>query len=225
MMIMSVGYKIFLLITGLIFQLNVFAQVGVGIRGGLNISNVSGNEYKAKPGFHVGTVVDIPVNERFTFQPEAVFSQKGGTTKVSDQRQYFNSMDGNYYKRRNLIANYVDINALGRVNVTEGLYFLLGPQFSVLFYDRYKYNNGDGEKDVYNFTEGTRRIDLGIAAGAGYEFDNGWFVGIRREFGLLPVFQNGASLRNSVFQLTGGFKVQGGRRFDPTTLEDVSVNE
>lgn len=60
------------------------AQTKVGIRAGLNSSNVlmeeensDRNSTKSIPGFHVGLTVDIPLATNFYLQPAVLYSSKG----------------------------------------------------------------------------------------------------------------------------------------------------
>lgn len=60
------------------------AQTKVGIRAGLNSSNVlmeeengDGNFTKSIPGFHIGLTVDIPLATNFYLQPAVLYSSKG----------------------------------------------------------------------------------------------------------------------------------------------------
>lgn len=77
--------KAFLLAIAIATTGTAMAQVDVGFRAGLNLSNLTvkdgnGNRIegaKLTPGFHAGVTFDIPIAEEFAIQPGALFSMKG----------------------------------------------------------------------------------------------------------------------------------------------------
>jgi hypothetical protein len=68
---------------GVLISAYSFAQVGLGIKGGLNIANVSGTDVppgsKTLTGFAAGGYLEISLPLLFTIQPEILYSQKGFT--------------------------------------------------------------------------------------------------------------------------------------------------
>jgi hypothetical protein len=72
------------------------AQVQIGVRAGVNFSNLSGKDAsgdkiennKLLPGFHAGVTFDIPVADEFAVQPGLLFSTKGVHYKYSDGDSY-----------------------------------------------------------------------------------------------------------------------------------------
>jgi hypothetical protein len=58
----------------------VYAQPSFGIKGGLNLSNLSIEDASDKnmiTGLHAGVFLNLPVTKVFSIQPELLFSQKG----------------------------------------------------------------------------------------------------------------------------------------------------
>ncbi|MDP9229226.1 MAG: PorT family protein, partial [Bacteroidota bacterium] len=79
------------------------AQTRVAIIGGVHSSTVKGddvsvddNTYGSRTGFHAGFLLDVPFSSHFSFQPAAMFTNKG---RKSDNEtalkpsQYVNYID------------------------------------------------------------------------------------------------------------------------------------
>ena len=79
--------KLLLIVVGLIFSVQTFAQVKIGIKAGGNVCHMKFDiakdlggepETKAKMGFHIGLITDIPLLENtFSLQPALLYSNKG----------------------------------------------------------------------------------------------------------------------------------------------------
>ena len=54
-------------------------EVKFGVKAGLNMSTVQGGYYSGavKPGFHIGGLAEIKLNDKFAIQPELLYSLKG----------------------------------------------------------------------------------------------------------------------------------------------------
>lgn len=185
------------------------AQSGFGLRGGANASYITLSGYTIKPGFHVGGFAKLRLSKTIYIQPEAVFSQKGGRTKKSDEKKYYNPLTQQLYKREIYTLDYLDLNLLLRLNIWKGFHALAGPQFSVLVQDLFKYNNGYEERDTYNYSN-ARRVDFGIHAGVGYEFKNGILFALRGDAGFLKIL-SGYDSKNLVASASIGYTIFGKR--------------
>lgn len=68
---------------GVLFTACSFAQIGLGIKGGVNFANLSGTDAppnsKTLMGFAAGGYLEISLPLLFTIQPEILYSQKGTT--------------------------------------------------------------------------------------------------------------------------------------------------
>lgn len=74
--------KKFFFITALItvaFTSSVNAQFSIkpGVRGGLNFTNITNSDLDSKPDFYVGGLVAFKFAERYTLQPELIYSRQG----------------------------------------------------------------------------------------------------------------------------------------------------
>ncbi len=68
-------------VIALFFVTLSYAQVDFGIKSGLNFSNAIYNTSNASPegrvGFYLGTLVDFALSEKFSVQPELLYSSEG----------------------------------------------------------------------------------------------------------------------------------------------------
>jgi len=164
------------------------AQTRIGLKGGLNVADWGGEQadgWDAKVGFHVGGFANVAVGNKFSIQPELVYSTQGAKA----------DMPGDDLKAR---FNYINIPIMIRYELIKGLNAQLGPQFG--FAVSRKFKRGDNTTDVNDNYKG---FDLGLGLGASYQFP-ATPVGIdaRYVFGLSKLPDNGNSkIYNRVFQL------------------------
>jgi hypothetical protein len=161
-----------------------FSQIKFGPRIGLNFSDIAGVNTNAhfKAGLHLGGYARIG-GEKFSFQPELLFSMKGYQFK-----------NGGYKESLNL--NYIDVPLMVRMGGKLGV--LLGVQPSFLLGFKYK-NNMPGYINLPKNTFNT--FDFGILSGLEYELGSGLNFGARFGFGLLPIFHS--DLYKKVINLNG----------------------
>lgn len=166
--------------------LNVNAQeIKFGAKGGLNFANISGDNTKGidvVTSFNVGVVSEIPISEKFSFQPEIMYSGQGY------------SFDDN-----TVALSYLNIPLMGKYYLTKGLSLEAGPQIGFLLAAK---NEKTNVKDSFN------TFDFGVNFGLGYKLDNGLNFGARYNLGLTDINNvEGSSNKNknSVFQLSVGY--------------------
>ncbi len=123
---------------------NETSGFAIGIKGGINISNVydtKGQDFvaKAKVGAVVGAFASIPVWNIIAIQPEILFSQKGfkGTGSIL----------GNTYKYTRT-TDYIDIPLLLAIKPVSMLTILAGPQYSFLIKEKNVF-----ESSLYSSTQ------------------------------------------------------------------------
>jgi hypothetical protein len=179
--------KVFLLIVCAASFAAAQAQVKLGVKGGLNLANLVGPDVEdnsMKLGFHLGGFANIPLADKFSFQPELVFSAQGA--KFEDP--------GDDIKYR---LSYINIPLLGQYNDPSCFYAETGPQIGFLLAAKAKDDgNTNDVKDSF------KTLDFAWAFGAGYKFTEKASVGVRFNLGLANVIdQDDAKVRNSVFQI------------------------
>ena len=134
-------------------------DVKIGIKLGMNIASVNGsnaNNLDSKIGFVIGVTAEIPFTEKFSIQPELLYSEQGG-----EQRDNF---------RYDL--NYVSLPIMAKYYIAKGFIVEAGPQFSFLLKDELvPIDQRNGSKENTN----AENFDFGINVGLGYQFKSGIF--------------------------------------------------
>lgn len=164
------------------------AQTRVGLKGGINVADRGGEDadgHDAKLGFHIGGFASFGVGNKFSVQPELLFSTQGSKVEVP----------GDDYKVR---LNYINIPVMLKYEIVDGLYAQAGPQFGFLVTAKTK--RGDVTVDI---NDNIKKFDLGLGLGAGYQFPSSPFgIDARYIFGMSRLDDNGdLKAYNRVFQL------------------------
>ena len=137
-----------------------FAQ-SVGIKGGGNITTVSGLENIQADynfGWQAGAFVNIPVNEKFSIQPEVLYNTRGAVLSSDEP------IIGDKVEEANWKLNYISVPVMFQYNATPKFYVEAGPQFSYMLLSKFKSNSlttNDNSDDLNKF-------DFGVGAGLGY---------------------------------------------------------
>ena len=192
-----------------------------GIRGGANLSNLSGNlrdenRFNNKVGFHAGVTLNFGiVNDFLSIQPEKGFK---------NEKSEFSLLGQTYRREGKANYNYLDLPVLLRVKAGP-LYFEGGPQASYLLRVNNKtktyINNELQNTDVDKHSkEGLNKFELGYAAGVGLTSSNNAIsFGVRyngsfRDFVNKDINFEGdlTNARHSVIMLTVGFAIPTGNR-------------
>jgi hypothetical protein len=157
----------------------------LGIKGGLNISNLSHDwdwDADAKVGAHAGLLIHIPMDRPLALQPEVVFSMQGAE-----------------YGDRDVELNYLNVPFLFMYKFPEGFRLETGPQVGVLL---------SAEQDDNDFIERDiehrmKKTDLGWAFGLGYLSRTGLGVDLRYNLGLTEIYKPGYpnDVTNQVWQI------------------------
>ncbi|MFZ9718705.1 MAG: outer membrane beta-barrel protein, partial [Chitinophagaceae bacterium] len=79
----------------------VSAQNKIGVKAGLNLNHVTTNsadlksELSARPSFHLGLVGDLSLGKTLSFQPQLLYSGRGGKVAHDDHKDVyaFNSLE------------------------------------------------------------------------------------------------------------------------------------
>lgn len=160
-------------------------EIKFGVKGGLNFATISGDNTKGidlVTAFNFGVVSEIPISDKFSFQPEIMYSGQG------------------YSFNDNTIAlSYLNIPLMGKYYVTKGLSLEAGPQIGFLLAAK---NEKINVKDSFN------TFDFGLNFGLGYKLDNGLNFGARYNLGLTDinnVENSSIKNKNGVFQVSIGY--------------------
>ncbi|WP_406682939.1 PorT family protein [Seonamhaeicola sp. MEBiC1930] len=163
-------------------------QTQFGVKGGLNISNLTGDTYglNSKTAFHFGVLAEIPLSDILAIQPELLFAAQGSKAD-SDQ----------------LKLNYFNIPVMAKYYATNEISIEVGPQFGFLLTANSEIDDEGDIKDDLN------QFDFGINFGIGFKADKGLNLGFRYNLGLANVYndlldyfsEDDFKAHNSVFQL------------------------
>jgi len=175
--------------------------VRLGVKAGASLTSFTGKDIegaKNKFGFHGGGVAELGLTDNFAIQPEVLFSMKGA--KAED-------MDGLSFNQ-----SYIDVPVLLKFKA-DGLFFEVGPQVGFLVGSKLKVDDLSVDSK-----EAFKTVDLGYAAGLGYQSASGPMVGLRYNGGLSKIFKEDSfdgidteagRIRNSAFQLYVGYMFGG----------------
>ncbi|HLV50693.1 MAG TPA: porin family protein [Flavobacterium sp.] len=179
-------------VTGLAQQ-----QVKFGPKAGVNLATLSGDDdAEMKIGFHVGAVAEIKFNDKFSLQPEVLYSAQGAQSKENTDIKTNN--------------DYINIPIMAKYYFVEGFSLELGPQVGFLMKAEAKGENGSLDtKDFY------KSVDFGVGVGLAYDLPQGFFVNARYNLGLSkinedfdagPITIETEDIKNNVIQIGIGYK-------------------
>jgi opacity protein-like surface antigen len=201
------------------------AQISYGVQAGVNIANWQGDALnslnsvvdlsngfigtKSRTGFHVGGYLSIPVTEQISFEPGLQYSQKGYAMKGDLKIDALKFLGVNASAK--VEANYIDIPLLVKAEVAKGLSIYAGPQISYLAKSSLHVNTSVLGISLLNkrldLTDNFNRMDIGIAGGVGYAFDNGFTLKAGYDYGLSKLDKNdNFKAYNRVVKLSLGFR-------------------
>lgn len=164
--------KLVIIFLGVVFGLQVNAQLTFGPRAGLNLASIVGDneDAKMKIGFQVGGAANYEISDMFSLQPGLLLSMKGVTDDL-DEDEGKSSMSLGYLE--------IPVNAVANFS---GFQVFAGPYVGLGLFGKSKWEY-DGEsndtdiqfvsdyKDVDDDKFGLKRLDFGINAGLGYKMD------------------------------------------------------
>ena len=193
-------------------------EITYGGKAGLNLSSFSGDEtddLSSRASFHLGILAELEISEKFSFQPEVLYSSVGTKYDLGG------SVDGFTFQNEGTIKlDYLTVPLLAKYYVTEGLSIEAGPQIGFLLSANQEFESTQptgedgsggttsGDQDVKDLYSG---FDLALGVGAGYKLDNGLHFSLRYNLGLSNILDiddvdtSDFSRQNSVFQFSIGY--------------------
>lgn len=209
-------------------------EVKFGPKAGVNFASINGKvteegeTFKFSDGitgFHVGAFAEIKINDKFSIQPELLYSVQGakheesGTITEMGETYSFESKS-----KWNL--HYINIPVMAKFYVIPSVAIEAGPYvgFNIkseaeedytetLNNDTFTYN------EKLDMKKGTNSIDFGFGAGASFNMENGFFVGARYNLGLAKISKDAKwndgdteiettkeDFKNGVIQVSVGYK-------------------
>lgn len=189
----------------------VHAQSVFGIKGGMNISRITGSDAVSSSdshlGAHLGLLMKYNVMEALVFQPELLYTQKGYNYKYSMNDINYNISNS---------FDYIEIPLLMKLNVAVGdirVQPFLGPSVSYLISAKSKEKLSNDDTSITHdndVADQLNKLAFGFAVGAEFVFQRRFIFGGRYNFGLSNIYkddlaQQGPDVQNGVFMLNLGY--------------------
>ncbi|MBK5192248.1 MAG: PorT family protein [Flavobacteriaceae bacterium] len=185
----------------LLFSLFIFtgtivkAQESVlfGAKAGVNFTNMNSDSFSdnnTRTGFHLGLLAEIPLTNRFSIQPEVLYSTQGTEADVI--------MNGSSPQTMEYKLDYIQVPVLAKVYLTESLSIEAGPSFNFLVNEEI-----GGEETDFGSS-----FEFGGAIGVSYKFRGGFFGDVRYINGFTNAFDRESyfeDIKNNGFQFGVGF--------------------
>ncbi len=177
--------KIILIMAGAVaLSTSVNAQK-YGIRAGLNIATVTGQDGNITPrnAFYAGFFKEVTlIPKLFYLQPEVQYSSQGFKSEILNSETEYT-------------IDYINVPLLAKVYILKTFSLEAGPQLGFKIHDNYDPITGN---DIETF-------DPGFAAGIGFNFPFGLFAEARYAKGFKEIIKD-SEAKNQVIQLGVGFK-------------------
>jgi len=189
--------------------INAQAEFRLGAKAGVNFAKLTGDaveDVDGRTGFHLGGVVEIPFAERWSVQPEILYSQQGAQSKEEE---------GGIEFEDKLILDYINIPVMAKFYLTDALSLEAGPQFGFNAKAENEFTvEGDGVdvEETDDISDDVNGFDLGAGIGAAYRLPMGIFFQARYVLGLSNIPEGSDEdgidddLTNSVLSLSVGYK-------------------
>ncbi|SFU34229.1 Outer membrane protein beta-barrel domain-containing protein [Pustulibacterium marinum] len=170
--------------------------VEFGIKAGANISSTVGSKFrdsqKDRVAFNAGIVSEFHLSEKFSLQPELMYSGQGSQVVRTDAQDVELKLD---YIQLPVLAKFYFVKDFSSIE--------LGPQVG------YKIKE-DLSVDGIASDDRVRDLDLSLALGFTYEFKNGIFISARYNHGMIDILDETYLLgavykKNTVIQVDLGF--------------------
>ena len=159
----------------------------IGVKAGVNFASQTGDAFPDQDidkegitSFHAGLVAELKLFDKFSVQPELLYSTQGATYKNAIQ-EYKNEL------------GYISIPVMAKFYLTDSFSLEVGPQASFLVSEKNDFDLDDAES-----------FEFGVNAGLGFKITKNFFVQGRYGLGLTEASKN-ADIKNSTVQLSAGF--------------------
>ncbi|WP_299683695.1 porin family protein [uncultured Dokdonia sp.] len=179
----------FLAFLAFMITYNIKAQdISFGAKAGANFASISGDlteDIDGRTSFNAGVVANIGISEKFSIQPELVYSAQGGTANIEGE-DFTIKLD------------YINVPVLADFNIVKGLSIQAGPQIGFNITSEVDADGGESSEIE------SENIEFSLAAGAQYKLDQGLFFQARYGLGITDT-SDFLSRKNNVFSLSIGY--------------------
>ena len=200
--------KIALLIALTIFGLTQANAQNFGFKGGYNYSSFNGdvakdNTLKGLSGFYVGALLELPLGDVISIQPEVIYSRQGAAW----EKDYNIPILGKGSLKNDIKLDYLNIPVMAKVNLGP-LFLQGGVQFGFLVGKPETSSTINGrriteelDKDAY------ASFDFGVGAGLGVNLSEHFFIEARYTHSLTNALDpDNNSLKNARISDDNNFK-------------------
>lgn len=194
--------KVLIFIAIAVFALNTVhsQEFRLGAKAGLNVASLGGKNYGlgnlgARTSFHVGGLVEIPLEGKFSLQPELLYSAEGANWSLEN-----GGLD--------IKLDYIRVPLMTKFYIIEGLSAEAGPVFGYLV-SAEKEDHSENVPFTVDPMDLYKSFDTAIGVGASYRLNMGVFFSLRYNKGLLNVnkkyLTNDYKNQSNVFQASVGY--------------------
>ena len=200
--------KFALLIALTIFGITQANAQNFGFKGGYNYSSFNGevakdNTLKGLSGFYVGALLELPLGDVLSLQPEVIYSRQGAAW----EKDYNIPILGKGSLKNDIKLDYLNIPVMAKVNLGP-LFLQGGVQFGFLVGKPETSSTINGrriteelDKDAY------ASFDFGVGAGLGVNLSEHFFIEARYTHSLTNALDpDNNSLKNARISDDNNFK-------------------
>jgi hypothetical protein len=178
---------------------STYSQVSLGIKGGLNLSNITGDDIDdadMRASIHLGGYLNFAFSEKLSLQPELLYNSMGAKDNPDPDLDY------------TLKLSYITI-PVNLMYSIRNFNIHAGPQLGFLVAAKEKYEAG-GDSQENDIKDELKGADFGFGLGVGANFGK-LNATIRYVAGLSSIVDEGdIDVKNSLIQLSLGYRIFGG---------------
>ncbi|MGB3607396.1 MAG: porin family protein [Psychroserpens sp.] len=190
---------------------NVGAQdVTFGAKAGVNFASFGGDleDLDGRTSFHLGVVAEFAISEKFSVQPELLFSGQGAGAEFSET--FFGETISS---ETTFNLSYLNLPIMAKYYVADGFSLEAGPYVGFLIGGESEETfSGGGESgsETEDSTELFKGLDFGLGVGTSYKLESGLFFSARYNLGLADITDaddgdDAPKINNNVIQISVGY--------------------
>lgn len=214
------GLKLFTVTLLLAISFSAYSQI-IRVKGGANLANFVEKDndinytedYKLKPGFHLGPTVEFPLTDMINFETGLLLSSKGYKYEESET-------DYEYKEKLKMLYIDIPLTAKAYFDANDLRFFgFAGPQLGLALNGSVCVESTDGS-DTYEEefdidfgndenTDHLKKMEIGAIIGVGVEI-NALQISIHYNPGLINISSNtnnGQTARNNVIGISASYLI------------------
>jgi len=183
-------------------------EVKFGAKAGVNFATLGGDaeDIESKTSFHVGGVAEIMISDKFSVQPELLYSSQGAKDEYTEE--FF---EGEVKFEDKLKLDYINLPIMAKYYLTDGFSLEAGPQIGFLVSAKVESEasfEGESDSEEVDVKDAYKSIDFGFGLGLSYKLENGLNFSARYNLGVSNIVEDAEddfSIQNNVLQVSVGF--------------------